>query len=135
MIDCASKLLIFVKDFTGQGKDRFYWFDGDQLSLTSADLVVKYPGAVVCHDFWLIRDDIFEKTGDLPQNIIDLDEFRMAVSGNPDDRIQRERFDITSLLDKYGASQDNCSKYRKMFYKGMEFDEAVACEAARLRTH
>lgn len=131
MTDCASKLMIFVKDFTGQGADRFYWLENDQLSETSAEEVVGFRGAVVCHDFWIIRDVLFDKTHDLPRIIIDLDEFRIAVSGKPEDRQSRERVDITGELGRFGATTEVRSAYSRMFNRGVEFDAGVACYAAK----
>jgi DNA polymerase-1 len=134
MIDFTWKLLIFVNDFTGRGADCFYWLEDGQLSETSAEQVVGFQGVVVCHDFWIIRDILFDKTRDLPRAIIDLDEFRIAISGNPEDRLSREKVDITGELERYGASPELCSAYRRMFYKGIKFDVNVACEAAKIMT-
>lgn len=132
MINAEWKLLLFVNDFTGRGENLFYWLDDDQLIETSAEEVVRFQGAVVCHDFWMIRDVLFDKVRDLPRVIIDLDEFRVAISGNPEDRLSREKVDITSELERYGAGQELCSTYRRMFYRGVKFDANVACEAAKI---
>lgn len=132
MINSARKLLLFIIDFTGRGDDRFYWFEDDQLSETSAEQVVGFQGTVVCHDFWMVRDVLFDKTQDLPKAIIDLDEFRISICGNPEDRLSREKVDITSELERYGASPELCSAYRRMFYRGVKFDVNVACEAAKI---
>jgi DNA polymerase-1 len=131
MIDLASKLLLFTKDFTGRGADRLYWFEDNQLSETGPDQVVDYPGAVVCHDFWIIRDVLFDKTQDLPRTIIDLDEFRMAISGNPEDRLSREKVDITGELGRFGASGEICSAYKKIFNREIAFNADVVIEAAK----
>lgn len=131
MIESASKLLLFIKDFTGRGNDNFYWFDDGQLIETSAEQVVVSSAAIVCHDFWIIRDVLFDKTQDLPKIVIDLDEFRIAVSGNPEDRHAREKLDITAELEQYGVSPQACSVYKKMFNRNVEFDAAIACEAAK----
>ena len=131
MIDYPSKILLFLKDFTGRGDDRFYWFENNQLIETSAEKIVGFSGMVVCHDFWIIRDVLFDRTQDLPKIILDLDEFRMAISGNPEDRFSREKIDITGELSQHGASQEVCSAYKKIFYRGAELDSEVACEAAK----
>jgi len=131
MIDLKSKLLLFVKDFAGQGADDFFWLDGDKLTKITAHDVVSSPVTVVCHDFWMVRDVLFDKTGDLPRSIVDLDEFRISISGNPEDRLARERFDITAQLERYGASADTCSTYKRMFNKGVDFDQNVARDAAK----
>ena len=131
MIEANQKLLMFLKDFTGRGKDCFYWLEHDQLNETTAKEVVSFPGTVVCHDFWIIRDVLFDETQDLPRFIIDLDEFRIAISGKPEDRLSREKVDISGELGRYGASPEICSAYRLMFNKGVEFNADVAREAAK----
>lgn len=131
MTDFEWKLLLFLKDFTGRGMDCFYWLEDGQLKETNAEQVVNFPGAVVCHDFWIIRDVLFDKTQDLPKIIIDLYEFRMTISGNPEDRISREKMDITSELRQYGASPEICSTYKLMVNRGVGFDADVVCEAAK----
>lgn len=134
MIDFPSKLLLFMKDFTGRGADCFYWFEDGELSETSVEQIVSFSGAVVCHDFWIIRDTLFDKTQDLPRFIVDLDEFRMSISGNPEDRLSREKTDITVELNQYGASSETCSIYKKMFNRGVAFNIEVACEAGKAMT-
>ena len=131
MTNLEWKLLLFLKDFTGRGMDCFYWLEDEQLKETSAEQIVTFSGAVVCHDFWLLRDVLFDKTQDLPKIIIDLDEFRMTISGKPGDRISREKLDITGELGRYGAGPETCSTYKAMFNRGVKFDAAVACEAAK----
>lgn len=134
MIDSTFKLLLFIKDFTGRGADRFFWFENNQLQETSVADIVAFPGTVVCHDFWMIRDTLFDNTGDLPATIIDLDEFRITISGNPDDRLSREKLDITAELEKFGATAEICSTYKRMFNRGVAFDPDVATKAAMAMT-
>lgn len=131
MTDHAARLLLFTKDFTGQGADCFYWFTNDQqLVETDARAVVDFPGTVVCHDFWLIRDAVFDLTGTLPNTIIDLDEFRIAISGAPQDRLARERYDIATMLEEHGAEKETCVTYRRMFNKAAAFNPDAAAKAA-----
>jgi len=130
MTDLAWKVLLFIKDFTGGGADCFYWLENDRLQETNAADVVAFPGAVVCHDFWVIRDVLYDKAGDLPATVIDVDEFRISISGNPDDRINREKLDVTTELPPFGATAETCSAYRRMFNRGIAFDIVVATEAA-----
>lgn len=131
MIDMPFRLLLFFKDFTGRGADAFYWFQDEQLHETDAINVVESPEIVVCHDFWMIRDALFDSTGKLPCKIIDVDEFRITISGIAEDRLAREKHDITTQLRKYGADQATCDAYQKMISKSIAFDGAVAAEAAK----
>ena len=130
MIDQPSRLLLFMKDFTGRGADSFYWFQDGRLQETEANSVVEFPGIVICHDFWMIRDALFDRTGTLPGKIIDVDEFRISISGIPEDRLAREKRDVTTQIGQYGAEQEVRNTYQKMFNKGVPFDAAVVAKAA-----
>ncbi|NEV76610.1 DNA polymerase I [Rhodopseudomonas sp. BR0C11] len=131
MTDLAWRLFLFVKDSTGRGEHCFYQFEDGRLVETEAQKVVEFPGVVVCHDFWSMRDVLFDKTGTLPNVIVDLDEFRMSISGDPQDRLAREKSDITAVLDRYGADQEVCAYYKRMLNKGATFESGVAAKAAQ----
>lgn len=130
MIDLTSRVLLSMRDFTGKGADAFFWFRDGQLEETDADGVVAFVGVVVCHDFWMIRDVLFDKTGTLPATIVDVDELRISISGIPEDRLAREKRDVTAQLGRYGAAQEVCDTYHKMFNKGVPFDAEIAARAA-----
>ena len=130
MTDLPFMLMLFVKDFTGKGADSYYWFQDGQLQETNAASIVEFAGIVVCHDFWLIRDALFDKTGTLLGTIVDVDELRISISGVPEDRLAREKRDVTTQLGRYGMEQDVCNTYQKMFNKGVAFDVAIATKAA-----
>lgn len=130
MTDHAPKILLFIKDFTGGGADCFYWLEDDRLVETTAADIVAFPGIIVCHDFWMIRDVLFDKEGDLPAAVVDIDEFRISISGNPDDRLNREKLDVTAELAAFGATPNTCSAYKRMFNRGIAFDVDIATEAA-----
>ncbi|AZI35288.1 hypothetical protein NT2_17_00100 [Caenibius tardaugens NBRC 16725] len=130
MIDPDFRLMLFVKDFTGRGEDSFYWFLDGQLEETDAESIVRFAGILLCHDFWMIRDILFDKTGTLPGKIVDVDEFRISTSGVPEDRLDREKRDVTRHLGQHGADQETCDAYQKMFNKGVPFNDDIAIKAA-----
>ncbi|MEW9853808.1 DNA polymerase [Novosphingobium rhizovicinum] len=130
MIDLEFRLMLFIRDFTGRGADSFYWFCDGQLQETDAASVVGFAGIVVCHDFWMIRDALFDKTGTLPGTIVDVDELRISISGVPEDRLAREKRDVTTQLERYGAEKEVCDTYQRMFNKGVAFDGDIAAKAA-----
>ena len=130
MIDSAFRLMLFVRDFTDRGADSYYWFQDGQLKETDASSIVGFAGVVVCHDFWMIRDALFDRTGTLPSTIVDVDEFRISISGAPEDRLAREKLDVTTHLGQHGAEQEVCDTYRKMFNKGAAFDVDIAAKAS-----
>lgn len=130
MIDCPFRIMLFVRDFTDRGADSYYWFQDGQLQETDAASIVGFVGVVVCHDFWMIRDALFDKTGTLPAKIVDVDEFRISISGVPEDRRAREKRDVTTQLGLYGADHEVCDRYRKIFNKGALFDVDIVTVAA-----
>ena len=130
MTDRPFMLMLFVRDFTGRGADTYFWFQDGQLQETVAANIVEFAGIVVCHDFWLIRDALFDTTGTLPGAIVDVDELRISISGVPEDRLAREKRDLTTQLGRYGVEQDLCDTYQKMFNKGVAFDVAIATKVA-----
>ncbi|MDN8050537.1 hypothetical protein [Burkholderia multivorans] len=71
-----------MKDFTGKGADSFYWFQDGLVRETDAASIVGFEGIVVCHDFWMIRDALFDKTKSLPGAIV-------AYSGERDHAFRR----------------------------------------------
>lgn len=131
MTDPGFRLMLFVKDFTGRGEDSFYWFLDGQLNETDAESIVGFAGITLCHDFWMIRDTLFDKTGTLPGRIVDVDELRISTSGVPEDRLNREKRDVTRHLGHYGAEQETCDAYQKMFNKGVPFNVGIATKAAK----
>lgn len=130
MTELTYRLMLFVKDFTDKGADSYYWFQDNQLEETDATSIIRFAGVVVCHDFWMIRDALFDSTGTLPDMIVDVDEFRISISGIPEDRLDREKRDVTTHLGQYGVDQEVCATYWKMFNKGAAFDTGIATKAA-----
>lgn len=131
MATTEARPTLFLRDFTDQGGDRFFWLIDDSLLETTIDEIVDHEGALLFHDFWLVRDAFFHKRQILPAFVIDLDELRISISGNPEDRIERDKCDIADELSKYGTDPEICAKYRQVFYRGVAFDEDVALHVAR----
>lgn len=130
MIEKVSEIFLFLKDYAGDGRDRYFLFkDGELSEVTAADLVVS-QGLLVCHDYWLIAPSIYDATGKLPHCVVDLDEFSAAISGSRDQRKQRERRDITQILSEISKSHELAKKYSQIFHKAVEFDLATYSEAA-----
>lgn len=130
MTESTYRLMLFVKDFTDKGADSYYWFKDGQLEETDAASIVAFEGIVVCHDFWMIRDALFDRTGTLPGMIVDVDEFRITISGIPEDRFDREKRPVTTHLRRYGAEQEIYDTYWKIFNKGAAFDMRIVVKTA-----
>ncbi len=55
--------LVYQKDFSEAGKDRYFIYDGEVFSEVCSEDVVALDCFVVTHDFWLISSSLFKRHG------------------------------------------------------------------------
>ena len=73
--------LVYQKDFSEAGKDRYFIYDGEAFSEVCSEDVVALDCFVVTHDFWLISSSLFKKHGGLPSKVIDVVLLSKVVAG------------------------------------------------------
>jgi DNA polymerase I-like protein with 3'-5' exonuclease and polymerase domains len=118
--------LLFVNDFADLGAERFYLLSGESIWEATAQEVVAQEHEIVCHDYWLIAPLLFKKTNSLPKSIVDVEEFRIATSGNREDREGREKRDVFSMLLKSGyLSEEIIGRYRNIAFKNAAIDMQI----------
>lgn len=118
----TKKAFIFIRDYTDEGKDRFFLWSGNVLKETSAEDISSQTEELVCHDYWLIAPTLFRLTGKLPTLITDVEELRIAISGNRVEREKKEKIDITNSLQNL-MSKDAIQKYLAIFNRKEVFCE------------
>lgn len=110
MIELQPVSMIFVKDFVSDQHTRFFTLtDGDFKEVTAKD-IIQIENPLVCHDFWMIRDELM-KEGSIPPNIFDLDEVYCLISQQRNIRIQREEQNISFRIPKKIATGDIIKNY------------------------
>ncbi|WP_232109260.1 DNA polymerase [Pseudomonas poae] len=115
----TKKALIFIRDYTDQGKDRFFLWSDKVLKEASADDIASQTEELVCHDYWLIAPILFRLTGKLPKFITDVEELRISISGKRSERERKEKIDITSSL-KDLLTMEAIQKYLAIFNRKEE---------------
>ncbi|WP_440065016.1 DNA polymerase [Pseudomonas syringae] len=115
----TKKALIFIRDYTDQGKDRFFIWSENVLKEASAEDISSQTEELVCHDYWLIAPIIFRLTGRLPKLITDVEELRISISGKRSEREKKERIDITNSL-KSLIPKETIQKYLAIFNRKEE---------------
>lgn len=116
-----TKILLFQKDFTNQGKDRlFLWSNGVGREIHPENLV-QDEGLLVCHDYWLIAPSIQNATQCLPKNVVDVEVFRQSISGARIDRSSREIKSIAHSLADI-CEKEKINKYMDAFTRKTELD-------------
>lgn len=149
-----SKILLFCKDFSNQGSDKYFiWYEG-QLIEKSASQICDEEHQIICHDYWLIASSIAKIEGRLPKDIVDIHEFSIAICGEKKTRKLRDRAEIRDFLkgelelkndrpndvdDKQLAANQSrevnatiVSAYLDIFYKRKPFNAETYKEAAKL---
>lgn len=110
----TKKVLIFIRDYTDQGKDRFFLWTDKALKEVTAEDVTSQTEELVCHDYWLIAPTLFRLTGGLPKLIIDVEELRISISGKRSEREKKEKVDITNSLQSL-VTKETIKKYLAIF--------------------
>lgn len=94
----STYVLVFNKDFSGHGSDRFFlWHEGDLQEVDAATLV-DVEGRIICHDYWLIAPAIYSQASKLPEEVVDIVEFDFGIRGDRIDRKLREHGDVRKTL-------------------------------------
>ncbi|POD21132.1 DNA polymerase [Pseudomonas syringae] len=118
----TKKALIFIRDYTDQGKDRFFIWSEKVLKEASAEDISSQTEELVCHDYWLIAPIIFRLTGRLPKLITDVEELRISISGKRSEREKKEKIDITNSLQNL-IPKETIQKYIAIFNRKEEVCE------------
>lgn len=120
-----STILLFIKDYSESGSDRYFLYGDGTLSEVSAVQLVSTSGLIICHDFWLIAPSIYRAIGKLPSCVVDLDEFYVATSLSRGERKQRDRRGVPEALMETAEGRDIAKKYSDIFYRTCEYDPVV----------
>ena len=119
-----KKALIFISDYTEQGNDIFYLWDGNSLNEVSAKELVHEKNEIICHDYWLIAPTIYQATTSLPTLVTDIEELRISTSGKRSDRETKEKIDISNSLNHF-TDTNTVKKYLAIFNRKSEIDLAI----------
>lgn len=126
--------LLFVNDFADRGAERFYLLSGDSITEAAAEDVVAQDQELICHDYWLIAQALYNKTNLLPKLVTDVEELRISTSGYREDRESRDKKDVCSVLLKLEyINEETIERYRNIVFKNAAFDaETFALVGAAL---
>lgn len=124
-----SAVLVFVKDYSGNKNSKFFLLRNGKFSKTTAEKIRKLRSTLVCHDFWLIRDEIFRYSGE-PMRIFDLDEVAALTSQARDIRAFREKQSLSPDIPEELFSKESLSNYVSIFRKKAPVDAEVLKAAA-----
>lgn len=120
--------LLYLKDFTENGGDRYFLFDGDAVREVGARSIANSAAKIITHDYGLIAPSIRAQAGQLPECVIDILDFyrgTCALTGK-DGRIQSRT--LEELLHEQPVNYD-ATKYGEVFYRRVDYSETIYAEA------
>lgn len=112
--------LVYQKDFSEGGKDRYFIYDGEAFSETSSEDVVALDCFVVTHDFWLISSSLFKKHGGLPSKVIDIVLLSKIVAGVKSVDGDVQPWDVSKTIKPLFKVDDDFDSYMDMYYRREE---------------
>lgn len=124
MSELAPVSMVFIKDFVANKNSR-YFIRGDKgFSEVNAVDICKLSNQIVCHDFWMIRDEILKTAGSLPANVFDVEEVYLMISQRRDIRYYRQK-ELSSKIPKDILSAKDFDVYQSILNKKSSIDNAA----------
>lgn len=115
--------LVYQKDFTENGGDRYFLYNDGEFSEVAASDIVSLDCFVVTHDFWLISNSLYKKCGKLPNKLVDVVLMAKIVAGTKSVKGSLQPWDISKTIRPlYKKKQDDFDDYMSMYYRRRPLD-------------
>lgn len=114
--------LLYQKDFSENGKDRYFIYEGGMFSEVDSHYVVTLGCFVVTHDFWLIATSLYKKHQRLPRKVIDVVLFAKIVAGVKSVEGDVQPWDISKTISPLFNDKSDFDRYLDIYYRRSELD-------------
>lgn len=114
-------VLLFVKDYTGDSETKFFLLKDGIFAQASTSEVGNIDTTVICHDFWLIKDEL-EVFDSIPTKLFDISEIQVAISQKLDIRIERDKKSLKLVVPTELLAETESNKYNDIFLKKAPID-------------
>lgn len=125
MSDIKYAYLVYQKDFSEKGKDRYFLYIDGGFSEVNSSEVFALDCYVVTHDFWLISNSLYKKHQKIPDKIIDVVLFSKIVAGIKAIDGDTQPWDISNTIIHLYKDASDFYKYVSMYYRRQPLDVAV----------
>lgn len=124
MSNLKTHFLLYQKDFSEKGGDRYFLYDGIDFSEVSSEEIILIEGVIVTHDYWLISSSIYKKHQSLPNKVIDVVLLSRIVAGHKSTQGDVQAWDISQTIKPLFNDVADFDKYLEIFYrrKNLELD-------------
>lgn len=112
--------LVYQKDFSEKGMDRFFIYNGDEFLEVSSDDIISIDCYLVTHDFWLIASSLYKSHNKLPERVIDVVLLSKIVAGKKSLQGDIQPWDISQTIKPLYVNEEDFLSYSEMFYRREE---------------
>ena len=117
MIKHSVTYLLFQKDFSEQGLDRYFIYADGSLSEVDSEIVINLNNIIITHDYWLISSSLFNKHNKLPENVLDITVLSRFLLGKKALRGDIQPWDISQTIRPLYENPHDFDRYVSMYYR------------------
>lgn len=117
--------LIYQKDFSENGNDRYFLYQDGAFSEVDSSIVVSIDCFLVAHDFWLISNSLYKKHEKLPGKLIDVVLFSKIIMGIKSIDGDAQPWGVSKTIKPLYKNAKDFDNYVSMFYRRQPLDEEV----------
>jgi DNA polymerase I-like protein with 3'-5' exonuclease and polymerase domains len=117
--------LVYQKDFSEKGYDRYFLYEGGLYRETSAGDLLSIGKPIVTHDYWLIANSIYKSEKALPQSVIDVVLLAKINAGVKASESGDQPWDIANTVKPLFKDEGDFDSYTQMYYRRTELDEEI----------
>lgn len=112
--------MLYLRDFAGRGRDRYFLTEQNHTSEVRASDVARFRGQLISHDYSMVAPSLYSSARRLPEILIDIGEFRRATCAFAGDK-------DGSFLERIdeGTKKDGAPRFSDVFYCRTPFDADV----------
>jgi DNA polymerase I-like protein with 3'-5' exonuclease and polymerase domains len=117
--------LLYQKDFSEKGGDRYFVYESNTFKEVNSEYVVNINSFIVTHDYWLITNSLYKENEKLPSKVIDINLLARIVIGRKATKGDTQAWDISKTIKPIYLEKNDFDQYLSMYYRRTKLDENV----------
>lgn len=112
--------LVYQKDFSEHGKDRYFIYEDCMFSEVNSTYVASIDCFLVVHDFWLIANSLYKEYKSLPSKVIDVVVLAKIIAGTKSVDGDVQPWDISKTIKPLFINAEEFNSYEDIYYRRKE---------------
>ncbi len=115
--------LVYQKDFSGKGNDRYFIYGDGRFAEVDSKSVVCCEDLIVTHDYWLIANALYREHGRLPIRVLEITLLSRIIVGTKAIPGDVQPWDISETIRPLYRDKGDFDRYIDMYYRRVDFKE------------